>query len=366
MRTRWIVAVAALVACRGGAAEQATPQSSFAALVADLSEPGGYFDTDNLISNERSYLHVLGRLERMGVRGGAYIGVGPDQNFSYIAEIAPSIAYIIDIRRDNLLQQLLFKALFTLGRNRAEYLALLLGRAPPTPLEQWDTVGIAGLVAYIGTVNRPLEGERTIRARVDSVVLSFGVPLSTSDLSTIDRFHRTFIDAGLSLKFHSTGRAPRFYYPTYRELLLEHDLDGRQASYLATEVRYRVVRALQLADRIIPVVGDLAGPHAMQAIGRHAATVGEQVRAFYTSNVEFYLFRGAQFDRYVENVAALPTDDRSVIVRSVFHGTFGTHPLAEPGYYSTQLVQTVTSLLEEVEAGGIRSYRDLVTKHALR
>nr|NIP59803.1 hypothetical protein [Gemmatimonadota bacterium]NIR80234.1 hypothetical protein [Gemmatimonadota bacterium]NIT86509.1 hypothetical protein [Gemmatimonadota bacterium]NIU30368.1 hypothetical protein [Gemmatimonadota bacterium]NIU35250.1 hypothetical protein [Gemmatimonadota bacterium] len=54
--------------------------SSFAALVERLSEPGGYFDTDNLISNETSYLHVIGALERLGVTGGAYIGVGPDQN----------------------------------------------------------------------------------------------------------------------------------------------------------------------------------------------------------------------------------------------------------------------------------------------
>src|SRR5262245_49129514 len=33
-----------------------------AALSAQLSEPGGYFDTDNLISNETSYLQVADRL----------------------------------------------------------------------------------------------------------------------------------------------------------------------------------------------------------------------------------------------------------------------------------------------------------------
>src|SRR5450759_3351316 len=71
------------------------PQSLFAQLVGELSEPGGDFDTDNLISNERSYLHVIPALELSGVAGGVYIGVGPDQNFSYIARIRPEVAFII-------------------------------------------------------------------------------------------------------------------------------------------------------------------------------------------------------------------------------------------------------------------------------
>src|SRR5215207_5179885 len=114
----------------------ALSDSAFAALVARLSEPGGYFDSDNLISNESSYLHVLGAVRKLGVSGGAYVGVGPDQNFSYIAQVRPRIAFLVDIRRDNLLQHLLFKSLFEMARNRAEYLALLTGRTAPA-----DTTG---------------------------------------------------------------------------------------------------------------------------------------------------------------------------------------------------------------------------------
>ncbi len=106
---------------------QAPP--AFASLVAQLSEPGGYFDTDNLISNERSYLHVVPALRDPGLAGGAYIGVGPDQNFSYIAQVKPSIAFIVDLRRDNLLLHLVFKALFSMSETRVDYLSLLFGRA---------------------------------------------------------------------------------------------------------------------------------------------------------------------------------------------------------------------------------------------
>src|SRR5215208_5258087 len=77
---------------------QRIADSSFAALVARASESGGFFDSDNIISNEGSYLQVRSQLTKQGVRGGVYVGVGPDQNFSYIAFIRPAIAFMVDIR----------------------------------------------------------------------------------------------------------------------------------------------------------------------------------------------------------------------------------------------------------------------------
>src|SRR5438045_956223 len=70
-----LAAVAVIGTWRGLA--QPAPVASFARQIRDLSEPGGSFDTDNLLSNERSYLHVIPGLKR-GAPGGAYIGVGPD------------------------------------------------------------------------------------------------------------------------------------------------------------------------------------------------------------------------------------------------------------------------------------------------
>src|SRR5579859_2382100 len=126
---RTLLKAATLLALASVALAQAT--LPFAQTIARLSEPNGYFDTDNLISNESSYLQVVPELARRGVHGGAYIGVGPDQNFTYIAAARPSIAFVVDIRRDNELLHLLFKALFKESRTRADYLALLVGRTPP-------------------------------------------------------------------------------------------------------------------------------------------------------------------------------------------------------------------------------------------
>ncbi len=338
--------------------------SGFARLVARLSEPGGFFDTDNLISNETSYLHVLGKMREMGVNGGAYIGVGPDQNFSYIAQIRPGIAFIIDIRRDNLLQHLMFKALFTIADTRAEYLGLLLGLMPPAA-PAFGNMDITELIDHFDAATPDAAWAAAARAAVQQQAAAFGVPLSAADLETIGRFHDSFIQQGLGLRFQSFGRAPQPYYPTFRQLLLETDLTGRQASYLATEDAFQFVKQLQTQDRIIPVVGDLAGDHALPEVGRVIAERGERVSAFYTSNVEFYLMREGSFPRFAATVATLPRDERSVIIRSYFNRPWGAHPQAVPGYASTQLLQTVDSFAEQAASGNPGGYWELVTEGLL-
>jgi len=313
-----LVAVASLSGYGSTGRQGARTRTAFAAQVESLSEANGYFDTDNLISNERSYLAVLPELDRLNVRGGAYIGVGPDQNFSYIAHIRPSVAFILDIRRDNLLLHLLFKAIFQQSRTRIEYLSLLFGRAVPADIESWRESPIARLAEY---VNRPPLDSKSIdavKSRLEVVIKGFGVPLSPDDLLTIDRFHRRFIESGVDLQFQSAGRMPQPYYPTYKELLLETDPKGNQRNYLASEEAFQFVKSLQQRDRIIPVVGNLSGPSALAAIGRVVGEKGETLSAFYASNVEFYLKRQGSYQRFVSNLGRVPHTNRSVVIRSTF------------------------------------------------
>src|SRR5512142_3219823 len=72
-----------------------------------LSEAGDAFISDNVISNETSLLEPAAAL--MGLHGGVYIGVGPEQNYTYIALSRPEYALLIDLRRDNALLHLLYK-----------------------------------------------------------------------------------------------------------------------------------------------------------------------------------------------------------------------------------------------------------------
>jgi hypothetical protein len=363
MHKLWASSVLAAAVLAAPAARPGQLPSSFAGRVQALSEPGGYFDTDDLVSNERSYLHVVPALQRADLAGTAYIGVGPDTSFSYIAQTRPSVAFIVDLRRDNLLLHLLFKALFAESPTRIAFLSALLGRAPPPASDPWRT---ADLARIIDSVDRaPTVAAAPLRARLDTVLTGFGVPLSAEDRATIDRFHQTFVTQGFWLKLEIFGRGSPAAYPTFRELLLETDQAGHRWSYLASEDDYQFVRTLEAHDLVIPVVGDLAGPSALRNIGRLMTERGVTLGAFYASNVEFYLFRDATFAAYTANLAQLPHDARSVIIRSVFpSGGAGYLVPMLPGYGSASLVGGVTDLLQATASGRVRSYADLLARPA--
>jgi hypothetical protein len=187
------------------------------------------------------------------------------------------------------------------------------------------------------------------------------VPLSLADSATIRRFHGEFIRFGLDLRFTSTGRAPRAYYPDLRQLILERDLEGQRSSYLASEEGWRFVKDLEARHRVIPVVGNLAGTIAFPAIGREVAARGEFVSALYVSNVEMYIWRDGSFPTFAANAARLPRNEHSVIIRSFFGGGFGqSHPMRQANHVSTQLVQTLEDFATR-ERQGWSSYWDLVT-----
>ncbi len=350
---------AATAPAQAATKDAALTTTEFAQLVERISEPNGYFDTDNLISNESSYLHVMGKMRKMNVTGGAYIGVGPDQNFSYIAQVRPRIAFIVDIRRDNMLQHLFFKALFALANNRAEYLCLLFGKAVVMDAGKWN---IAQIVEYLDKTAADRKRFDATREKIAAKIKTFGLKLDDKDFATISRIHEEFFSAGLDLKFTSHYRSPRSYYPSYRDLLLEKDLTGKQCNYLVAEDDFQFVRALENRNLLIPAVGNFAGDKAFLEVSKILTERGEKVTAFYTSNVEYYLMGDSSFDRYAENVKRLPIDARGVLIRSVFGGGYGVRSVQNvSGYYSAQLLQPLESFVK----GKFESYRDLITQDAL-
>ena len=368
-RLRAIVVVALLVALPALGfeapleAQRTSADSSFAALVAQLSETGGYFDSDNIISNELTYLAVDTQLAKLGVRGGVYIGVGPDQNFSYIALIRPSMAFMVDIRRDNMLEHLLFKSLFAVARNRLEYLCLLFGRPVPPDIDEWAARSTTDILAYLDRTPIDARAAAASRDASNARITAYGVPLDPHDREVLDRYRDEFVHDGLETRYSSLGRNNRYDYPSFRDLILATDRDGRQVSYLATERAFDVMRSMERANRIVPVVGNVAGPHAVRAIGAWARAHDLRISAFYLSNVEQYLMtRQGGFDAYIENVRALPRDSTSVIIRSFFERFGQAHPLAMPNSASrsTSMIEPIDELLREYDAGEIRDYLDLV------
>ena len=339
----------------------------FAALVDALSESGGFFDSDNLVSNEAGYLHVRQALKRLGIKGGAYIGVGPDQNFTYIAQVRPRYAFILDIRRDNLIEHLLYKAVFALAESRAEFLSILFSKPLSIAGFNDGAPTIEELVAYFDRTDgdevrfrRNLEG---IQARIGT----FNVPLSDEEIRRVSELYRAFFERHLDLRWEYRSDGDRgISFITYRAFLLGRDLEGAHGNFLNSDEDYWFVRDMQARNAIIPVTGDFAGGHALRAIGDFVRGRGDRVSAFYLSNVEYYLHPDGRLDEFAENVRYLPTDSRSVMIRAFVNLRRKAHPMRVESQLMTTVLQYTRSFSQLFADGAYRSYLDLGVKNYMQ
>lgn len=332
------------------------PAPRFDELVEKLSEKGGYFDTDNLISNEAAYIQVVSGLNAVG---GIYIGVGPEQNFHYIGRLRPSWAFIVDVRRDNMLHHLLLNAILVKATTPYEYLCWLFSRRCEQAVAR-----DAALADVVGALERSTPDEELYRRNLTEVMRhvheKLRVPLEEKDEKVIEFIYRSFFDEQLDLRFKSHGRPPMPYHPSYRGLLLAQGLDGKPAHFLSRPDDYDYVRRLAVDGRLIPIVGDFSGPHALRAVGEFAREQGERVTAFYVSNVEFYLMRNGSFPAYVENVRSLPRSESSQFIRAYFSYGY-PHPAALPGQRSTLVRQKMDRFFELYDKGSYSSFWDVST-----
>lgn len=321
---------------------EAAEQKRFRALVNELSESSAYFFSNNLISNETSYLQIADELAERASPEAAYVGVGPEQNFSYIALTRPTVAFIVDIRRDNQLLLLLHRAAFEQATSRAHYLALLLGREHgagegEAPGARVDAVIDAALAGRADEASFAA-AHAALRARIDGYELG----LSQVDADTLRKQHRAFYEAQLSLRFelhHQNGRR----YPTFAELLRTRSPSGRHGSYLDTLEGFLTVQDLQRRGRVVPLVGDFAGDGALRQLGAHLRSEGVEVGTFYVSNVEQYLLDRDKWTRWLRNVDALPRRREAVFVRA-YLDQGARHPAQLPGHRTATVLVPMSEL----------------------
>ncbi|HZM85030.1 MAG TPA: hypothetical protein VFF31_00610 [Blastocatellia bacterium] len=341
---------------------EALSAAEFSRLVREISEDGGFFRSDNFTSNETSYLHIVGKLRELGATGGAYIGVGPEQNFTYIAKVRPRIAFIIDIRRQAIIQHLMFKAIFHLAPSRAEYLSLLLSRPLPKDKPLSSDASVADMISFF--TKTPAD-ERAYTSNIAAIRKAikddFQVPLSDTDQSSLDYVYKNFRDDGLEISYRMEGSRGG-WFPSLKELIEQPDQHGKLGNFLASKEDYEFVRDLHRKNLVIPVVGDFAGKKALASIGDYLRKAGINVSAFYTSNVEQYLFQNGVFTGFAENVRKLPINEKSVFIRAVPNTRF-THPAQLAGHRITTLLQQLTIFLKDFDEGRYQSYSDLVLTH---
>src|SRR5688572_4273307 len=376
-------AVCALLLCvtpTSRSVTEALPQRlddrTFWALVTEFSEPGGTFRSDNLVSNETVFQHVIPALQERLLPASAYVGVGPDQNFTYIAALKPKIAFIVDIRRQNMMLHLMYKAIIEMSPTREEFLSRLFSRPVPARTSAGDTPD-ALLAAFQAEEPDPVTFERNRAEIYAHLQRKHGFTLSRQDLAGIDYVYKAFYSAGPELRY-SFGRGSGWQpFPTYRDLMVADDGKGVQRSYLANEELYGALREMHERNLIVPLVGDFAGPKALRSVARYLDLHHATVSVFYTSNVEQYLFPGRgvnaadAWQRFYDNVGALPITASSTFIRAFFNNQgrimripspdpqMGVSPFV-PGPRSQTLLNPISVLLSAYAEGHISSYYDVI------
>jgi hypothetical protein len=275
-------------------------------MISEFSEPSGYFLYDIVTSNELSYQSVIPELLKSPRSGGAYLGVGPEQNLSYIAALQPKIAFIIDIRRDMMLEHLMYKSVFEMSVNRVEFVANLFSRKVPSELTADSSVQTI-FQAFAKVPADMMLADQHAEEIMTRLKKRHAFPLTAEDDNRIRAIYRTFVREGV-LNFSSS-----FMSPGYATLMIATDGSGKNWSYLATNQNYDRVRSMHQKNLIVPLVGDFAGTKAIQMSAQFVKDHGATVNVFYISNVEDYI--QTSWQQYFSNIASLPIETASVFIR---------------------------------------------------
>ena len=332
---------------------------TFWKMVTEFSEAGGYFRFENFLSNELGFQFVIPELKEITKPGGVYLGVGPEQNFTYIAALQPKIAFIADIRRQNMLEQLMYKAFFELSPNRADFVSNLFARPRPEGLNA-DSSPEELFASFDKMKPDPILLRKNTDELKDLLVKQHKFALSDQDVSNIEYVYQVFVEAGPALDYQVGGGGfGGGGSPTYMDLMTMTDADGKNRSYLASEENYKIVRDMEMKNLIVPLVGDFGGPTAIRRVGQYLKDHDATVTAFYLSNVEQYLFQDNGWRRFYSNVATLPIDPTSQFIRTVNGGNGGRQYRGFGMRFET-LLSPMTDVIKAFEEGRVRYYGDVI------
>ncbi len=323
-----------IAAAQGGKLPASLTDKEFWDLTEMVSEPNGTFQSDNFLSNEQGYQIIIPQLLQTAKKGGVYLGVGPEQNYPYILALKPAMAIIFDVRRGNLHEQLLYKSLFEMSTDRADFLSRLFSRKRPDGLTTTSTVTDL-MNAYSGVASSEDLYQANLKAVSDWLTKKHGFALHPDDLAGIDYVYRmAFFNGGPQLTYNMAGRGARGggfgggggrggNMGTYESIQELTDGTGLNRGFLGSEANWQAMKDLETRNLLVPVVGDFGGTKAIRAVGKYLKDEGATVSAFYLSTVEQYLNQNGVEQVFLCHVSTLPLDDASTFIFTG-NGRYGT------------------------------------------
>src|SRR5688572_32656278 len=190
----------ALATAQARHAPDSLTSAEFWAFFTSISEPDGFFLSENFVSNEVSFQEVIPTLQKSLTKDGVYLGVGPEQNFTYISNLSPRLAVIFDIRRQNAMQHLLYKALFELSSTRAEFVSRLFSR--PAVARLGTGIGAKDLFDSAAVMKGSDSAYKANSAAIfDLLMKKRGFALPDADMASIRHVYDVFFDAGTDVNY---------------------------------------------------------------------------------------------------------------------------------------------------------------------
>lgn len=240
-----------------------------------------------------------------------------------------------------------------MSADRADFLSRLFARPRPAGTEARSSAADLFAAYRAVPVSQPLAAS-TLDAVYLKLTRGHGLALTGADRQGLEKIHRAIYSGGPDMR-GDFGRnlAIPSWVPSYAEMMSQADPNGRNQSFLGSEANFSVLKTYESNNLIVPVVGDFAGGKALKAVGDYLRRRGLTVGTFYTSNVEEYLFRTDAWKRFFVNVASLPLDDESVIVRT--HFTQGIEGMRE-------YVDALRPMLAAWNKGDIATYDDVIAR----
>lgn len=224
----------------------------------------GLFADHYPASNERRIDLFMPRIEGLG---GGYIGVGTDQNFSFIAKARSECAFLMDFDAEIVKVNQVHLFFWNISQNYEEFRSY------------WDP-------------KNKKTSETLIQEKGGTIV---------KDLL-----------AGFRLGHTSNwvpGRLDELDYMNKKFGLV---------TFAQSDEEFQYIKKLIEQKRIRPVVGNLLGDKSMDNISFALKEIKCPIRILYTSNAEEYFSFPAAFR---QNILNLYTDENGVIIRTITAGT---------------------------------------------
>ena len=332
-----------------------------------FSEECGSFRSENYLSNEISFQNVVAPLKAAAKSGRVYMGVGPEQNFTYIVALQPKMAFIVDVRCGNMREHMMYKALFEISANRADFLSRLFSRKRPAGLTEKSTTDEM-FAAYAAVQPDQASFDKNLMDIEDLLTKTHKFGLSAGDLDGIDTIYGVFFRYGPAINYSASpfggggGGGRNGQMPNYSDLMTATDQQGKNAvgmnqSFLGSEENFKIIRDMEKKNLIVPLVDNFAGPKAIRSVGKYLKEHDAVVSAFYLSNVEQYLFMEGIADKFYNNVKTLPLDASSTFLRSGRpDGQFG----GGIGGGLVSMLSSMQDVIRAFDAGRLRQWSDVI------